>query len=273
MYAKSVALSALLVAASLSAVSAAPAERRCIGACGSSQSSGTQNQSTATTTDTSTVNTNNNATGNSNSNQTGNSGGGNSFGDAHVGKVCRRAYFEGQRRQYQDHIELVSRNSPPGWKGVGTINQNNATANKKTTTNMGSNNKNTHVNNTKTNNANFSNNSGQINGSGVVCRREFLELEIERRELDAGAAVLSALGGHYARSVDDTMALLATRDLGRMSDTLGVSARGHSIDEATHYKRDVGLQCATAQCDDLTRREAEDMLRVHARDLGFFVEA
>ena len=110
-------------------------------------------------------------------------------------------------------------------------------------------------------------------GSGTVCRREFIELEMERRELDTGASVLAAMGGLTARDLGDDMEMLATRDLGRMAETLGVRAVGHEEDDDafTHYKRDLGTECLTEDCA-MMKREVDDMLRQHARSLGFWVE-
>ncbi|KDN52901.1 hypothetical protein K437DRAFT_266108, partial [Tilletiaria anomala UBC 951] len=84
--------------------------------------------------------------------------------------------------------------------------------------------------------------------------------------------VLAAIGGHAVRPIDDNINLLATRDLGRLADVLGVRAAGHDADEATHYRRDIGLECATSTCDEFAKREAEEILAMHARGLGFFVE-
>lgn len=114
---------------------------------------------------------------------------------------------------------------------------------------------------------------GVIAGSGNVCRREFLDLENERRELDTGASVLAAMGALTERDLDDGIELLATRDLGRMAETLGVRAIGHDDDEETftHYKRDVGTECVTEECA-LMKREVDEILRQHARGLGFSLD-
>lgn len=114
---------------------------------------------------------------------------------------------------------------------------------------------------------------GVVVGSGNMCRREFDELEMERRELDTGASVLATMGALPERNLSDDMELLATRDLGRMAETLGVRAVGHEDDEETfnHYKRDVGTECATEECA-VMKREVVEILRQHARGLGFSLE-
>ena len=283
MYTKALLVSTLLASATLVSAAPVPQSKRCIGACQTKNLNTTNNTDTNTTTDTSNVNTNTNQANNGNSNQTGNSGGGNSFGNASVGKVCRRAFVEARGINHAQHMYLVARKEEhkPAAKHIGVakpppgmnFNSNKWMTNTATTNNVNSNNKTTKVDNTKTNNVNMSNNSGQINGSGVVCRRELEEADMERRELDTGASVLAALGGQsIARSLDEPANLLATRDLGRLADVLGVRAAGHDMDDATHYKRSVGLECATDSCDGIARREAEEILMVHARDLGFLVE-
>ena len=282
MYAKTFIISSLL--ASVSLVTAAPlpqagVAKRCIGSCNTTNENTVNNTDTATTTNSNGVNTAYTQQNNGNSQSTGNSGGGNSFGNAHVGKVCRRELMEARGVNAAHHVFLAARkNEPhpaahPAAKAPGmNFNQNWAKTNTTNKTNVGSNNVKTNINNTKTNSVNMSNNSGQINGSGVVCRREFEEAEMERRELDSGAAVLAALGGQsVARSLDEPTNLLATRDLGRLADVLGVRAAGHDMDESTHYRRDIGLECASASCDGLARREAESLLMNHARDLGFSI--
>ena len=113
---------------------------------------------------------------------------------------------------------------------------------------------------------------GVVVGSGNMCRREFDELEMERRELDTGASVLAAMGALTERDLNDDTEMLATRDLGRMAETLGIRALGHADDDSfTHYKRDVGTECATEECA-VMKREADEILRQHARGLGFWVD-
>ena len=121
------------------------------------------------------------------------------------------------------------------------------------------------------------NNSGLLAAAGVNCKRSLQEVEVERRELDTGASVLAALGGDpaAARGSDDITSplhLLATRDLGKMAHMLQVRAKGHDWETATNYKRHVGVECAPdnlEECDEQTKAEAQDLLRVHARQLGF----
>ncbi len=100
------------------------------------------------------------------------------------------------------------------------------------------------------NSATQSYNQGVVAGTGLVCRREMHELELERRELKAGIEALELLGGVHKRSMDPLATLLATRDLGRAALSIGPS---QSDDSASFAKRAV--------------ISAE--LSAHAQDLGF----
>lgn len=290
MFSKTLLLSALLAASAISAAPI-PAEKRCLGGCKTvNDNSSHTNTNTNTNASTTTSNTQN-TSGSGNQATTGNNGGGNDFSGMSFGggggfSGCRRAFLEGRAENRRLHQRKVNgqhepRNNKP-WhappkKNI-KVNTNKTTNNSinKTNTQNSNNTKvtttNTNVNKSKSNNVDQSGNMGVINGSGNVCRREFIELEMERRELDAGASILAAMGGLTARDLDDDMEMLATRELGRLAETLGARAVGHDGDDDTftHYKRDVGTQCATEECD-MMKREVDDLLRYHARSLGFWV--
>ena len=217
---------------------------------------------------------------------------------------CRRAYVEGRAFNKRKHHHRKTAQGPPPPPAGGSPPpppppahnqapppppppaQNNKTTvtdnktNVSSTSNANTQNSNNNTNNSKSktvnkqknNTADQSNNNGVIVGSGNTCRRAFIEVEMEARELDTGSSVLAAMGGLTARDFDDDMEMLATRDLGRMAETLGVRAVGHDGDDDafTHYKRDVGTECVTGECA-MMKREVDEMLRQHARSLGYWV--
>ncbi|KDN35534.1 hypothetical protein K437DRAFT_276977, partial [Tilletiaria anomala UBC 951] len=205
MYTKSIIVSAVLAAASLSAVSAAPVsadgylQKRCLGGKCNTTNNTTSNQSQSTT-----ISNNSNTSNASNTSQSGNqitqgnNGGGNSFGSASVGKVCGRAFFEAKQHQINDHVSMVTRNMDFSHisglsktnlgigtslsktnPGMGKLNVSNVRVHSNTqssTSNSNSNNTSMHVNNTKSQSSDFSGNMGVMNGVGINCRREFMQL-------------------------------------------------------------------------------------------------
>ncbi|KDN35531.1 hypothetical protein K437DRAFT_296942, partial [Tilletiaria anomala UBC 951] len=117
MYTKSILVSALIASVSLSGVAAAQTseagavQKRCaIGSCGTTSNSNSSQSSNASISNNETVSNQQATTGSGNQITKGNNGGGNSFGDAHVGKVCGRAFFEAKKRQIDDHVSMVTRN-------------------------------------------------------------------------------------------------------------------------------------------------------------------
>lgn len=240
-----------------------------------------------------------NTSGSGNQDTANNNGGGQDFSGMNFSGMqmgCKRAYLEGRAYNKRNHHEKVKGTQKPGPKNVNVSNKSTNIATTNTNNQQNSNNKvNTNkstvsigpvfhtsvstdtnfspqtVNAQKTNNANQSHNSGVIMGSGTMCRREFIDLELERRELDTGASVVAALGGLSARDAHGHEEMLATRDVGKMALMLGVRAFDHDED-ADFYKRNVGVECATEECNEMMRREAEELLYIHARDLGLVTE-
>lgn len=114
-------------------------------------------------------------------------------------------------------------------------------------------------------NASGSNGGGNSN-TCVNLKREFDEHE-------AGLAVLRSLGAMTERHVEDPLEALAARDIGYAASVLGVRAYESDDFEGAMARRDGGdfaLRCVDgAECSAQMRREAEELLTMHARDLGF----
>lgn len=126
-------------------------------------------------------------------------------------------------------------------------------------------------------------NGGATSNDCVIMRRGLIAQE--RRDEASGLALLRSLGAMTERDVEDPLESLAARDVGYSARMLGVE--GHAARGAGNARRsssfifDDGLarrdasglavRCAQGYegCSLAMRREAEEMLREHARDLGF----
>ena len=100
--------------------------------------------------------------------------------------------------------------------------------------------------------------ASNLEGAGIRCRRSLEALQVERRHLALGDAVLNTFG---VRDASHSRNPLAARDIGAMADDLQVYVRSNGA-----------IACQGGVCpSELHRREAEEMLLQHARHLGFAV--
>lgn len=93
--------------------------------------------------------------------------------------------------------------------------------------------------------------------------------EMEHAE---GLAILRSLGAMTSRGVDDPLEILAARDIAYSAAQLGVRAYDDAGYDglARRSSGDFALDCmGGAHCQEHMRREAEELLIAHARDLGF----
>ena len=272
-------------------------QKRCgfMGTCTQHQTADTNTGKDTTTDNRNGVSTKTSYTDNSNAQTEGNNGGGGLNGAITMGGVCshrqnlKRDLYHSlhvkranhpDHRHHPHHAHQPLNKGPPIQPGADLAAQIRAQVALKTSStsitssNMRANSGNTNavVKSKQANNLNMDGMSGNGGVNGVMCRRALDEVEVEKRELDRGGSVLAAIGGRTTDpSFESPTTFLATRDLGRLAESLGVRAIGHD-ESLPHFRRDVGIECASSDsCDELAKREAHEVLVGHARTLGFEV--
>ncbi len=197
-----------------------------------------------------------------------NNGGGNNYSGMNFGGMnrCRRAFFDKRSELHADHDEAMeelvfSKRAPHN--GRGGIPRDGGRGRGGGGRDNGGRGGWTRISNATRitrNTVTQSNNQGIVAGSGVVCKRETQELDLERRELLAGVDTLDALGGISKRDVDMDREILATRELGRQA----LALERREAEQGELRKRTYDSEEAT-----FLRRDVTDVLEQHARALGF----
>ena len=111
--------------------------------------------------------------------------------------------------------------------------------------------------------------AGNVVGAGMRCggkRRRALDRE--RRHLSLGDGIIQSFG-LVARSDIPMTGALAVREIGVLAEELGVRGVVNKGAPSPLRRRLPGIICNTRACDEVARRSADDLLRMHARSLGF----
>lgn len=141
--------------------------------------------------------------------------------------------------------------------------------------------KNVHIDDHSTNNSgntsnlddesNVQNFSGANNivGAGIRCSGKVRRaLDLERRHLSLGDGIIQSFG-LVARSEIPMTDALAVREIGLLAEELGVRGVVDKGAPSPLRRWSPDIICTSANCNEVARRSADDLLRMHARSIGF----